>query len=118
MPPLGEFLNPTQWAAFVESGTLPKTQGLCLLCLRRDFQLEVDLYSENRSALAAPFTNPVNCIGGYIDTCTISVYGDRITGGPVVRHFSGAENKLRLEVNREGQWRISEEAIRWNHPKC
>lgn len=118
MPPLPEFLNPTQWSAFVNGGTLPNTPGMCLLCLRRHFQLAVDIFRDNLSALAAPFTNPVNCPGGYNDTCTISVYGDKVAGGPVVRHYSGGEKMLRLEVNREGQWRISEEAILWSHPKC
>lgn len=120
MPPLPEFLNPTQKAAHDATGALPASQGRCLLCMRRDNALAVDLHTAGaaQSCIVAPVTNPVNTIGGYRLECTTSVYGNAISGGPVVRHYSGAEKMLTLEVNQQGRWRINEEKLLWHHPKC
>jgi len=120
LAPLPEFLNPTQWAAYIKDGTIPDSNGRCLLCIRQDHQINFDIHHSGGAAalMVAPFTNLVDCIGGYRRDCTLSVYENGVSGGPVVRHFAGSEQKLVLEVDSAGRWRISEGRIRWMHPKC
>lgn len=120
LPPLPEFLNPTQWGRFKADGALPTSPGRCLLCIRRDYDISLKIQEagEAPGCIPAPMTNPVDMIGGYRSECTVSVYKNAVSGGPVVRHYSGAEGVLTLEVDRDGRWRINEDKLRWVHPKC